>query len=117
MKKKRLAEIVDRTRKGGAEIVNYLKTGSAYYAPSSSSVAMIQAMVRDEKRILPCAAYLQGEYGLKDIYMGVPCLIGAEGLEKVYELELGDSERQSMHDSASAVRKDLESLKEKKLLA
>ena len=112
----RLAQLVERTAKGGGEIVKYLKTGSAFYAPSASSVRMIQAMVRDEQRVFPCAAYLTGQYGLEDIYMGVPCRLGAGGVEQIIELELGEAEKQKMHDSAAAVRKDLDSLREKKLL-
>ncbi len=115
--KERLTQIVQRTRDGGAEIVNLLKTGSAYYAPSSSSVAMIRSITRDEKRIWPCAAYLTGQYGLKDIYMGTPCLLGAGGVEKIIELELADAEKKSLHSSADAIRKDLEMLREKSLLS
>lgn len=114
--KDRLDQIVQRTRDGGAEIVNLLKTGSAYYAPSSSSVAMVKAVVRDEKRILPTAAYLTGQYGLKDIYVGVPVQLGAGGVEKIVELKLGEAETKSLHNSAEAIRKDLAMLKEKGLL-
>ena len=114
---KRLEEIVRRTRDGGAEIVNLLKTGSAYYAPSSASVAMVKAIARDEMRVLPCAAYLQGEYGLQDIYMGVPCLLGADGVEKIVLVHLSEAESKSLLSSAEAVRKDLTLLREKKLLA
>lgn len=96
--------IVDRTRKGGAEIVGYLKTGSAYYAPSSAVTQMVEAIVRDKKRILPCAAWLQGEYGLDGLYVGVPCKLGARGLEEIIEVTLTAEERQALHASAEAVR-------------
>ncbi len=101
---KRLEEIVQRTRTGGAEIVKYLKTGSAYYAPSSAAVQMCEAIANDQKRILPCAAWLQGEYGMKDLFLGVPCKLGRGGLEKILEVELTDSERDALEKSADAVR-------------
>src|ERR1041384_4609394 len=85
MDRRKLDEIVDRTRNGGAEIVNYLKTGSAYYAPAAAAVQMAEAIVKDKRRILPCAAWLEGEYGLKGQYLGVPCRLGARGMEKVFE--------------------------------
>ncbi|TAH38548.1 MAG: malate dehydrogenase [Planctomycetota bacterium] len=105
-----------RTRNGGAEIVNLLKTGSAYYAPAAAAVAMAKAIVRDEKRLLPCAAWLNGQYGLKDIYLGVPCVLGARGVERVVELELDESGMKLLHKSAEAIRKDLKILREKQLL-
>src|SRR5665213_2415318 len=86
--KEKLDAIVARTRTGGAEIVKFLKTGSAYYAPSAGAVQMAEAIVRDQKRILPCAAWLQGEYGMKDLFLGVPCKLGRRGLEQVIEVEL-----------------------------
>ena len=84
----RLDEIVERTRKGGGEIVNLLKTGSAFYAPAASAVAMAESYLRDKKRVLPCAAYLNGEYGMKDLYVGVPAVIGAKGIERIVEIQL-----------------------------
>lgn len=100
----RLAAIVERTRKGGAEIVNYLKTGSAFYAPGASAVQMAEAVLKDKKRILPVAAYLNGEYGSKDIYTGVPCIIGGGGVEKVLELELQPQEKAALEKSIQSVR-------------
>src|SRR5215212_5210305 len=99
----RLDAIVDRARNGGAEIVKYLKTGSAYYAPSSGAVQMAEAIVKDKKRILPCAAWLQGEYGFNDLFLGVPVLLGKNGMEKVIEVELTDDERAALKASADAV--------------
>jgi malate dehydrogenase len=107
----RLNAIVDRARKGGGEIVNLLKTGSAYYAPSSATVAMVEAIVKDKKRVLPCACYLEGEYGLNDIYFGVPCILGAGGVEKVVELPLNEQELALVKTSADAVQKTLDVLK------
>jgi malate dehydrogenase len=100
----RIDQIVDRTRNGGAEIVSLLKTGSAYYAPSASVVEMVDAILLDKKRVLPCAAYLEGEYGIDGIFLGVPCVLGAGGVEKVLEVELTDEERSSLQSSADAVR-------------
>jgi malate dehydrogenase len=103
----KLQAIVDRTRTGGAEIVKFLKTGSAYYAPSSAAVQMCEAIVHDQKRILPCAAWLEGEYGMRDLFMGVPCKIGRGGLEKIIEVELTQSEREALAKSAEAVREPM----------
>jgi malate dehydrogenase len=100
----RLAEIVQRTRDGGAEVVKLLKSGSAYYAPSASVCEMVDSIVLDQKRVLPCAAHLNGEFGLDGIFMGVPCRLGASGLEEIIKLELSDDERQQLHRSADAVR-------------
>jgi len=100
----RLQEIVKRTANGGAEIVNYLKTGSAYYAPSASAVQMAEAVLKDKKRILPVAAYLNGEYGAKDIYTGVPAIIGGNGVEKILEIELTPEEKAALDKSIEAVR-------------
>ena len=100
----RIGAIVDRARNGGAEIVNLLKTGSAYYAPSASVVDMVDSILLDKKRVLPCAALLEGEYGINGIFVGVPCVLGAAGLEKVLEIELDDQERAALHRSAEAVR-------------
>src|SRR5512132_2628528 len=106
-----LEKIVDRTRNGGAEIVAHLKTGSAYYAPSSGAVQMAEAIARDQKRILPCAAWLQGEYGMKDLFLGVPCKLGRKGLEKVIEVELTSDERAALQKSAEAVREPMRAVK------
>ena len=103
----KLDAIVDRTRNGGAEIVKHLKTGSAYYAPSAGAVQMVEAIVRDQKRILPCAAWLEGEYGMRDLYLGVPCKLGRAGLEKVIEVELTADERAALERSAEAVREPM----------
>ncbi len=86
--KERLEEIIQRTRDGGAEIVGLLKTGSAYYAPAASAIAMAESYLKDKKRVLPCAAYLSGQYGVKDMYVGVPTVIGAGGIERVIEIDL-----------------------------
>jgi malate dehydrogenase len=107
----RIQALIDRTRDGGAEIVKLLKTGSAYYAPAASTIAMVESIVRDKKRILPCSAYLEGEYGLKDLYFGVPVKLGAKGVEKVIELDLDDDEMKLVKASAAAVRKSIEELK------
>jgi len=107
----RIEALVDRARTGGAEIVGYLKTGSAYYAPSSAAVQMAEAIVKDKKRILPCSAFLEGEYGEKDIFLGVPCKLGANGLEQILEVELTPDERNALASSAQAVRSTLETLR------
>jgi len=99
----RINALVERTRKGGAEIVGLLKTGSAYYAPSASAVDMAEAILKDQQRILPCAAYLQGEYGVKDLFIGVLCKLGGNGLEKVMEVELNSEERAGLENSVKAV--------------
>ncbi len=109
----RLAEIVSRTANGGAEIVKYLKTGSAYYAPSASAVEMAESILRDKKKVLPCAAYLEGEYGINGLFVGVPCKLGANGIEKVYELKLTDSETAALHKSAAAVKELVDVIKAK----
>jgi malate dehydrogenase len=106
----RIDALVDRTRSGGAEIVGYLKTGSAYYAPSSAAVQMAEAIVKDKRRILPCAAYLEGEYGEDGIFLGVPCKLGEGGLQGILEVELTDSERQALRKSADAVRETIAAL-------
>jgi malate dehydrogenase len=102
--KKRIDEIVQRTRDGGAEIVGLLKTGSAYYAPASSAISMAEAYLKDKKQVLPCAAYLTGEYGIKGLYVGVPVVIGAGGVERVVELKLSRAERAMFDKSVRAVR-------------
>ena len=103
MERSKLDAIVDRTRNGGAEIVKYLKTGSAYYAPSAGAVQMAEAIVNDKKRILPCAAWLQGEYGMSGLFLGVPVKLGRRGMEAIIEVELTDEERVALQKSADAV--------------
>src|SRR5438270_3902207 len=100
----RIDEIVDRTRNGGAEIVNLLKTGSAFYAPAASAIAMAESYLRDKKRVLPCAAHLSGEFGVKDMYVGVPVVIGSKGVERIVEIELNSAEKTMFEKSAGAVR-------------
>ena len=100
----RLEQLVQRTRDGGAEIVKYLKTGSAYYAPSAAVVEMAEAILKDKKKILPCAAYLQGEYGIDGFYIGVPCKLGAGGLEQIIEIKLTPEEDAALKKSAAAVK-------------
>ena len=100
----RLEELVQRTRDGGAEIVKHLKTGSAFYAPSAAAVEMTEAILKDKKKILPCAAYLQGEYGIDGFYIGVPCKLGAAGLEKIIEIKLTPEEDAALKKSAAAVK-------------
>src|SRR3954466_2789420 len=107
MDRAKLDAIVDRTRNGGAEIVKHLKTGSAYYAPSAGAVQMAEAIVNDQRRILPCAAWLQGEYGMKDLFLGVPCKLGKGGLQKIIEVELTKDERAALEKSADAVREPM----------
>ena len=110
LSKEKLDAIVQRTRDGGIEIVNHLKT-SAWYAPSSAVVEMVDAVVRDKKKILPCAAYLQGEYGLRDVYVGVPVKLGAGGVEQILEIELTGDEKAALEKSAAAVRELFKILK------
>lgn len=104
MTDQRLEEIVDRTRNGGAEIVGLLKTGSAYYAPASSGVQMAESYLKDQRRMLPCAAYLDGEFGVKGLYVGVPTIIGANGVEKIIEIDLNMRERSAFAHSVDAVK-------------
>src|SRR5205807_288236 len=106
-----LDKIVDRTRNGGAEIVAFLKTGSAYYAPSAAVTQMVEAIVRDKKRLLPCAAWLQGEYGLSGMYCGVPCKLGARGLEQILEVKLTPEEAAALRKSAEAVKETMAAVK------
>jgi len=100
----RLAELVQRTRDGGAEIVKYLKTGSAFYAPSAAATEMVEAILKDKKKILPCAAYLQGEYGISGLYIGVPCKLGAKGLEEIIQIKLTAEEQAGLQKSADSVK-------------
>jgi malate dehydrogenase len=99
-----LEKLIQRTRDGGAEIVKYLKTGSAYYAPSAAVTEMVEAILKDKKKILPCAAYLQGEYGMQDVYLGVPVKLGRRGVEEIVEIRLLDEEKAALAKSADAVR-------------
>ena len=100
----RIDEIVTRTRNGGAEIVNLLKTGSAFYAPAASAIAMAESYLRDKKRVMPCAAHLNGEYGVKDMYVGVPVVIGAKGVERIVEIDLSGKDREGFDKSVEAVQ-------------
>ncbi len=102
--KDKVDALVERTRKGGAEIVGLLKTGSAYYAPSASAVCMAEAIIKDQQRILPCAAFLEGEYGVEGMFLGVPCQLGGKGLEKVIEVELNETEKAGLQNSVDAVK-------------
>jgi malate dehydrogenase len=106
-----LDKIVERTRNGGAEIVAFLKTGSAYYAPSAAAVQMVESIVLDKKRVLPCAAWLEGEYGLTGIYCGVPCKLGAKGVERILEVQITASERAALTKSANAVKETMAAVK------
>ncbi len=108
---KRLDDIVVRTRNGGAEIVNLLKTGSAFYAPASSAIAMAESYLKDKKRVLPCAAWLNGEYGVKDMYVGVPVVIGSKGVERVVEIDLTAPEREMFDKSALSVQQLVDACK------
>ena len=102
--KERLNEIVERTKKGGAEIVKYLEKGSAFYAPASSGIEMAESYLKDQKKELPCAAYINGEYDVKDIYAGVPVIIGKNGVEKIIELKLNKDEKENFSKSINAVK-------------
>jgi malate dehydrogenase len=99
-----LDKLVQRTRDGGAEIVKYLKTGSAYYAPSAAVTEMVEAILKDKKKILPCAAYLEGEYGIRGLYVGVPVKLGAKGIEQIIEIKLTPQEKSELDRSANAVK-------------
>jgi malate dehydrogenase len=109
----RLHAIVERTRNGGAEIVKYLKTGSAYYAPAAAAVEMAESILRDKKRVLPCAAYLEGEYGINGLYVGVPCKLGAGGIERIFEIGLSESETAALHRSSAAVEELVDVIRQK----
>src|SRR5450432_4252900 len=100
----KLDKIVQRTRDGGAEIVGLLGNGSAFYAPAASAISMAEAYLKDKKRVLPCAAYLNGEYGVKDMYVGVPCVIGSKGVERIVEIELAGKDREGFDKSVGAVQ-------------
>src|SRR6202042_388932 len=109
----RLKAIVDRTANGGAEIVKYLKTGSAYYAPAASAVEMAESILRDKKKVLPCSAYLEGEYGINGLFVGVPCKLGAKGIEKIYQIKLTDEETAALKKSAGSVQELVDVIKSK----
>jgi len=105
--------LVQRTRDGGAEIVKYLKTGSAYYAPSAATVEMVESILKDKKKVLPCAAYLEGEYGINGLFAGVPVKLGANGIEQVYQLKLQPDEQSQLDKSAAAVKELIDVIKQK----
>ena len=111
LSKEKLEAIVDRTRKGGGEIVKLLGNGSAYYAPAAAMVEMAEAILKDQKRVLPSIAYLEGEYGYEDLYLGVPTLLGADGVERIFELELTEDEKNALQVSANAVKEVIDLLK------
>ncbi len=104
---------MDRTRNGGAEIVKYLKTGSAYYAPSAAAVEMAESILKDKKKVLPCAAYLEGEYGINGLFVGVPVKLGARGIEQIYEIKLTDAEQALLKKSAASVEELVKVMKAK----
>jgi malate dehydrogenase len=114
--KDRIDAIIERTRKGGGEIVALLKTGSAFYAPGASAARMVESVLRDEHQVLPCAAYLQGEYGLEDVYAGVPCVLGKDGVETILDLKLTKEQSEALHKSAEEVRTGIDGLKELSIL-
>ncbi|MBU1864415.1 MAG: malate dehydrogenase [Candidatus Omnitrophica bacterium] len=107
---KKIDEIVERTRKAGGEIVAHLKTGSAYYSPGACATEMVAAILKDKKRLIPCAAYLKGEYGLTDVYAGVPVILGAGGIEKIVEIKLTKEEKNALHSSAEIVKKNIKKI-------
>jgi malate dehydrogenase len=107
IEEERINQLVERTRHGGAEIVKLLKTGSAYYAPASSACRMIESILLNESRLLPAAVYLQGEYGLRDIFLGVPCRLGSGGVEQILELKLTNTEYDALHESAQLVKENI----------
>jgi len=109
----RIDAIVERTRNGGAEIVKYLKTGSAYYAPAAAAVEMVESILKDKKKVLPCAALLEGEYGYHGLFVGVPVKLGANGIEKIYEVQLTDAEKAMLDKSAAAVKDLVDTIKQK----
>ena len=115
MKQDRLDQIIQRTRDGGAEIVNLLKTGSAFYAPAASAIQMAEAYLRDQKRVLPCAAYLDGQYGVKGMYVGVPVVIGAGGVERIVEIALSSEEKAAFDKSVASVKGLVDAMEAMKL--
>ena len=113
LSQQRLDEIVERTRNGGGEIVALLKTGSAYYAPAAAAIEMAESYLQDRKRILPCAAWLNGQYGVDDLYVGVPAVIGEQGIERIIEVDFNKDEQQMFNNSVTAVRKLVAEVKDK----
>ncbi len=111
VKKDRLEQIIQRARDGGAEIVKLLKTGSAYYAPAAATIQMAESIIRDKKRILPCAAYCEKEYGIGGYFVGVPCVLGTEGVERIIEIEMDDAERKMFQNSVDHVKELVKSVK------
>ncbi len=109
--KEKIEAIIKRTREGGAEIVGLLKTGSAFYAPAAAAITMAESYLKDQKRVLPCAAYINGEYGVKDLYVGVPVVIGANGVERIVEIELNEEEKSAFNKSVDAVRNLISTIK------
>jgi malate dehydrogenase len=116
MDQETIDRIVARTRSGGAEIVKHLKTGSAYYAPSASAVEMVESILKDKKKVLPCAAYLEGEYGIQGMFVGVPVKLGAGGIEQIYEVKLTEEERVMLGKSADSVREMVEVLRKQRVV-
>ena len=112
-----LAKIVTRTANGGAEIVKHLKTGSAYYAPSASAVEMAEAILKDKKKVLPCSVYLEGEYGINGLFVGVPVKLGAGGVEKIYEVKLTEEESAMLKKSAASVQEMVDVLQKQRTAA
>jgi malate dehydrogenase len=110
LSKEKIEALAARTRDGGAEIVKYLKTGSAYYAPASGVTDMVESVLKDKKRVMPCAAYLTGQYGLKDVYIGVPIKLGAGGVEEIIELKLTEEEKKALQASANVVKENVDKL-------
>ncbi len=110
LEKEKIDAIVERTKHGGSEIVNYLKTGSAYCAPAASIVVMVESILGDQKRVEPCAAYLEGEYGIRGVFLGVPVVLGANGIEKIVELDLNKEEQDALNDSATDVKNNIENM-------
>lgn len=115
LSKDKLDKLIERTRKGGAEIVSYLKTGSAFWAPAASVAEMVESIILDKKRILPCSAYLRGEYGIEGLFVGVPVKLGKNGVEKIIELDLSPDEKEALHNSASSVKSIIEQLEEQRI--
>ena len=105
--------LVQRAREGGAEIVKYLKTGSAYYAPSAATVEMVESILLDKKKVLPCAAYLEGEYGINQLFVGVPVKLGSAGIEKIYQVKLTPAEQKALEKSAASVKELIDVMKQK----
>jgi malate dehydrogenase len=108
-----IERLVQRTRDGGAEIVKYLKTGSAYYAPSAATVEMVESILKDKKKVLPCAAYLEGEYGVNGLFVGVPVKLGSRGIEQIYQIKLADDEKAALDKSATAVKELIDVIQQK----